>query len=93
MIQATKYNTRFATTIVEPTGVEYRIAHRIPTSEQTTDNIVAATTTPLKFLHNCIAVMDGKIIKADTNSDPTRFMASTMMIAVMIATIALERFT
>lgn len=74
-----------AATMVEPTGVPARIATRIPISEQTTEVTAAATVTEKKLLKMRMAERAGNTTKADTRSAPTRFMASTIMTATMMA--------
>lgn len=76
-------------TIVEPTGVDAIIDTRIPVSEQTTDTAAEQMTTFLKLLKTLIAERAGKITRAEIRSEPTRFMASTIIIAVMTAIIRL----
>ena len=41
--------------------------------------------TPLKLLKTRIAESDGNIIRAETNSDPTKFIATTITIAIIVA--------
>ncbi len=77
--------TASATTIVEPVGVPNRIETMIPPSEQITEITAEQTVTALKLLKRRIAESAGKTINAEMSSDPTRFIATTMMIAVMIA--------
>ena len=72
-------------TIVGPTGVEKIIAVRIPTRAQTTDSIVEAITTLLKVFAILIAESAGNITRADIRSEPTRFIARTIITAVTTA--------
>lgn len=72
-------------TIVAPTGVDARIEVKIPTTVQITEITADKITTPLKLLNSLIAESAGKIINADIKSDPTRFIASTIIIAVTTA--------
>lgn len=72
-------------TMVEPTGVEYIIEIRMPSSAQNTDNIAEQIVTDLKLLNILIAESAGKIISADIKREPTRFIASTIMTAIIIA--------
>ncbi len=51
-------------TIVEPTGVEYRIDKIIPNNAHTTEMIAEHITTPLKFCIRLIADNAGKMISA-----------------------------
>ena len=80
-------------TIVEPTGVPARIATRIPTSEQMTEMIAAATVTEKKLLNTRIAESAGNTTNAETSNAPTRFMARTMMTAMMMAMRRLNEVT
>lgn len=75
----------FVATIVDPIGVEKRIDERIPSRAHVTDITAEQITTPLKFLITRIADNAGNITKADINSDPTRFIANTIIIAVITA--------
>ena len=72
-------------TIVGPTGVEKIIAEKIPTRAQVTDITVANITTLLNVLIIRIAESAGKITRAEIRSEPTRFIARTIMIAVITA--------
>ena len=69
-------------TIVEPTGVPLTIDISSPAMADTTDIILDAIVTDLKVLNILIADITGNIIKADIRSEPTRFIASTMITAV-----------
>ena len=73
-------------TMVDPTGVPARIAIKIPSSEQSTEITAEATVTEKKLLKSRMAESAGNTTKADTNKAPTRFMARTMMTAIMTAT-------
>ena len=72
-------------TIVEPTGVPAIIEMSIPRVVQTTDMQAEHTVTARKLLNTRIAESVGKIIRAEIKSEPTRFIASTMVTAVMVA--------
>ena len=85
IIQNTKNTTISAETIVEPTGVEARIDIIIPVAAHTTEIIAEQMITPRKLLNKRIADRAGNIIKADISSEPTRFIASTIISAVIIA--------
>lgn len=61
----------------------------IPVSAQMTERIAEKIVTDLKLLKILIAESAGKITSADTRSDPTRFIARTMMTAM---TVAIRRF-
>ena len=74
-----------AETIVEPTGVEARIEIIIPTEAHITDITAEQIITPRKLLNNRIAERAGKIINAEISNEPTRFIASTIISAVIIA--------
>ncbi len=71
--------------MVEPTGVPARMDIRIPSSEQNTDKTAEQTVTDLKLLNTLIADSAGKITSAEMRSDPTRFIARTMITAIIIA--------
>ena len=72
-------------TIVEPTGVDTRIDIKIPAAEQNTDNTTEQRMTDLKLLKTRIAESAGKITKAEISSEPTKFIASTIIVAVITA--------
>ncbi len=74
-----------ATTIVEPTGVPYTMDIKIPRTAHTTDILAEQITTDLKFLNTRIADNAGKITSADIRSEPTRFIARTMITATITA--------
>ena len=74
-----------ATTIVEPTGVENSMETTIPTNEQHTEIMAEYITTPLKFLITLIAESAGKITNAEIKREPTKFIAKTIITAVIIA--------
>lgn len=75
----------FAATIVEPTGVPAKMAIRIPKTAQTTEIIAEQIVTDLKLLNILIAEIDGKITNAEIKSEPTRFIARTIITAIKIA--------
>ena len=75
----------FVVTIVAPTGVENIIDTSIPTIAQHDDITADAITTPLKFCIILIAERAGKIISAEIKSEPTRFIANTIIKAVITA--------
>ena len=77
--------SRSATTIVEPTGVENRIDDTIPNPAHRTEIIAEQMITPRKLLNSLIAASAGKIITAEISSEPTRFIARTMISAVTTA--------
>ena len=72
-------------TIVDPTGVEQSIEVSIPITAQATEIIAEHTMTARKLLNNLIADNAGNIMSAVINSEPTRFIASTIIIAVITA--------
>ncbi len=73
------------TTTVAPTGVPAKMAANIPTNAQKTDNMAEHAVTERKLLNTRIADKAGNITSADIKSDPARFIASTMMTAMMTA--------
>lgn len=72
-------------TTVEPTGVPPRMEISIPVNAQNTDSAAEHMVTALKLLNTRMADSAGKITNADISSDPTRFIASTMMTATTTA--------
>lgn len=74
-----------AVTIVEPTGVEFSIETTMPTNAHITEITAEHITTLLKLLKSLIEESAGNIISADISSEPTRFIASTIIVAVIIA--------
>ena len=72
-------------TIVEPTGVPARMEIRIPAVALSTDITAALTVTERKDLKSLIADSAGKITSAEIRSEPTRFIASTMITAITTA--------
>ena len=77
--------------MVEPTGVPFGAMIEIimPRAAHTTDRQAEQIVTDLKLLKTLIADSAGKITRAEISSDPTRFIARTMMTAIMIAIIRL----
>ena len=71
--------------MVEPTGVPARIEARSPTTVHTTEKAAEKIITDLKLLKSRIAESAGKIINAEIRSEPTRFIASTMITAMVTA--------
>lgn len=57
----------------------------MPKSAQNTERIAEKIVTDLKLLKMRIADNAGKITSADTRSEPTRFIARTMMTAIIVA--------
>ena len=74
-----------AHTIVDPTGVEHRMERMIPTAAQVTDMIAEQRMTALKLRNSRMAESAGKMISAEISKEPTKFIARTMIIAVMTA--------
>ena len=72
-------------TIVDPTGVPASMEIMIPDKAHITDNTAEHIVTDLKFRKILMADKAGKITRAEIKSDPTRFMARTMMTAITIA--------
>lgn len=77
--------TASVATIVDPTGVPANMEMMIPEKAQRTAKTAEQTVTPRKLLQSLMADNAGNTTKAEIKSDPTRFMASTMMTAVMTA--------
>ena len=74
-----------AATIVDPTGVPARMETMIPNAAQKTENKAEQIVTLLKLLNTRIADNAGKITNAEINSEPTRFIASTIITAMTTA--------
>ena len=72
----------FDATTVGPTGVPKITAAVIPKTAAVTEKMHEATVTDLKLLNNCNDVTEGKIISAEIRSEPTRFIARTIITAV-----------
>ena len=70
---------------MEPTGVEYSTASTMPMEVLSTEMAAAQITTPRKLLNTRMAESAGKITSAEISREPTRFMASTMITAVITA--------
>lgn len=80
---------RSAVTIVAPTGVEKIIDRIIPKAAHITEMTAEHIVTLLKLLKILIAERAGKIISAEISREPTRFIAITIIIAVITAIIRL----
>lgn len=76
--------------IVAPTGVPARIDMLIPKNAHTTEFIAEEIVTALKLLKTLIEDNAGKIIRADTRSEPTNFIAITITTAMTVAIIMLN---
>lgn len=72
-------------TIVEPTGVDARIEIIIPIREHTTPKIAEQIVTDLKLLKTLIDERAGKMTSAEMRSEPTRFIARTIITAIITA--------
>ena len=72
------------TIIVAPTGVPAKIEAIMPVNEQATEIILEQIITPLKLLNKRIADNAGNITNAETRSEPTKFIATTMTIAIIV---------
>ena len=71
--------------MVGPTGVEKMIAERIPMIAQVIEIIVERITTRLNVRHIRIEESAGNITSAEMSSEPTRFIARTIITAVTTA--------
>ena len=81
-----KMKTKISTaTIVAPTGVDRRIETRIPSDALVTEIIPLQIITDLKFLKILMAERAGKTTSAEIKREPTRFIASTIIIDVITA--------
>jgi hypothetical protein len=78
-----------AQTMVAPTGVEKSIEMMMPAKAQKTEMQAEQIITERKLRKSLMAERAGKIIRAEIRSEPTRFMARTMMRAVMTAMVRL----
>ena len=74
------------TTMVEPTGVENSTDDIMPNAAQITEITAEHMITPRKLLNSLIAASAGNIISAEISSEPTRFIARTIITAVITAT-------
>lgn len=80
-----KNAAKSATTIVDPTGVPAKIEINKPITEQITEIQAEQIVTDLKLLKILMALRAGKITKAEINKEPTRFIAKTIIIAIITA--------
>ncbi len=71
--------------IVAPTGVPAKIERIIPKKAHKTEIIPEQIITPLKLLKTRIAESAGNITSADTKSEPTKFIAITITMAIILA--------
>lgn len=82
----------FEITIVGPTGVPFKTAAIKPKSAQNTEIIAEKIVTFLKLLKIRIALIAGKITRAEIKSEPTRFIERTIIIAITTAITVLYAF-
>lgn len=80
-------------TMVAPTGVSARMEIINPIRAHTTERAPEKIVTFLKLLKIRIAESAGKIISAETSSEPTSFIATTMITAIITAISRLYAFT
>lgn len=80
----------FAATTVGPTGVESSTEAIIPVAAHTTDTAAEDIITDLKVLNTLIDESAGKMTSAEMRSEPTSFIASTIIIALITATARLK---
>ena len=85
MITNRPYMTISHATIVDPTGVPDRMDMIMPVRVQRTDRTAEQTVTLLKLLNTLIDDIAGNMTRADMRSDPTRFIARTIIVAIIIA--------
>lgn len=71
--------------MVLPTGVPVRIETSSPEIEQITETQAEQIVTDRKLLKIRIAERAGKITSAEISSEPTRFIARTMITAMIMA--------
>ena len=72
-------------TMVAPVGVLARMEMSIPIREQHTEKMAEQMVTDKKLLKIRMADSAGKMIKAEIKREPTKFIASTMMTAMITA--------
>ena len=71
--------------MVDPTGVPAAMESSMPRNAQSTDSTAEQMVTDRKLRNSRIADNAGKITNAEISSDPTRFMASTIITATITA--------
>ena len=76
---------RSAATIVEPTGVPAGTEIKRPVRAHVTLTMTEQIVTDLKLLKTRMAERAGKITRAEMRREPTKFMARTIITAIMIA--------
>ena len=72
-------------TIVDPTGVDTRTEKIMPATAQRTEITAEHKITDLKSLNTLMEDNAGKITSADISKEPTKFIARTIIDAVIIA--------
>ena len=72
-------------TIVAPTGEPPTIEMKSPRLVHTTENMADETVTERKLLNTHMDASAGNTTSADISNDPTRFIAKTTIIAIIIA--------
>jgi len=72
-------------TMVEPTGVFPRMEIAIPRTAHTTDRMAEQMVTDLKLLYTLMLESAGKITSAEISREPTRFIARTIITAIITA--------
>ena len=72
-------------TMVDPTGVPARMEMSMPVTAQITDKIAEQMVTDRKLRKTLMAERAGKITRAEIRRDPTRFMARTIITAMITA--------
>lgn len=88
-MQKNKNPARSTATMVLPTGVPARIEIISPREEAVTEKIAELMVTCLKLLNTLMAERAGKITRAEIKREPTRFIARTIITAIIMAIIRL----
>ena len=84
-MQKAKNTMISAETMVEPTGVSASIEIMMPKKAQSSDITTEQIITLRKLLNTLIAESAGKIMRADISSEPTKFIAMTIIMAMTTA--------
>ena len=71
--------------IVDPTGVPNKIERIKPKNAHAIEITAEDIVTPLKLLNILIDESAGNIISAETRREPTKFIATTITIAIIVA--------
>ena len=79
--------------MVEPTGVPAKIEIIIPIKALQVESMAEQRVTEKNDLHTLIADKAGKITKAEIRSEPTKFIANTIITAIITAIHILKSFT